>query len=165
AALENGGRAFSLQAARPYAAYPVASAGEAVAGADVVCTATRATAALFEAGELAPTAHVNAVGAYRHDMCEIPVGSFAGAGVIAVDDVESALAEAGDLVAALEAGAISTGRLVTIAELLAAQAAGGARRPDGATIFKSVGVAAQDWAIAELIVRREQDGGSGVGGS
>jgi len=38
----------------------------------VICTATRATAPLFEADDLQRRAHINAIGAYRLDMCELP---------------------------------------------------------------------------------------------
>lgn len=153
---------------------PAPSSREAVRGADVVCTATRAVAPLFERGDLKGEAHVNAVGAYRHDMCEVPPAAFGAARVVAVDQLEAALAEAGDLRLALDAGLIDRDRLVGIAELLdgtppgsgptrgASGSAGAAptsgyengRGAGGPTIFKSVGVAAQDWAMAELIVRR-----------
>lgn len=126
-------------------------ARDAVRGADVVCTATRATAPLFEAGDLSGNAHVNAVGAYRHEMRELPPDAFASAAVVAVDQLAAALAEAGDLVAAVDAGALDLKRLVTISELLDRPAPSAGR---GITIFKSVGVAAQDWSIADLVARR-----------
>ncbi len=125
------------------------SSREAVHGADVVCTATRAADPLFAVEDLTGHAHLNAVGAYNHDMCEIPPGAFAAASVVAVDQVEAALAEAGDVIRALEGGQLERERLVTIAELLGAAPV---RHAGCVTIFKSVGVAAQDWALAERAV-------------
>jgi ornithine cyclodeaminase len=128
----------------------VGSASEAVRGADVVCTATRATSPLFEVEDLESTVHVNAVGAYRKDMCEVPAGAFGRARLVVVDQLEAALAEAGDLLRALEAEQLRADTLVTVADLLARPVT----PPGGLTIFKSVGIAAQDWAVAELVARR-----------
>jgi ornithine cyclodeaminase/alanine dehydrogenase-like protein (mu-crystallin family) len=55
-----------------------------------------------------------------------------------------------DLLRALEAEALRVDTLVTVAGLLAEPPAS----PGGITIFKSVGIAAQDWAVAELVARR-----------
>ena len=123
---------------------------EAVAGADVVCTATTALAPVFATGDLAPQVHVNAVGAYTPAMCELPPELLAGAAVIAVDRLEAAMAEAGDLLRAIDAGMLRPERLVELGTLLAT----GADRPAGQSVFKSVGIAAQDWALARLAVER-----------
>jgi ornithine cyclodeaminase/alanine dehydrogenase-like protein (mu-crystallin family) len=130
----------------------VESASEAVRGADIVCTATRATVALFEPDDLQPTVHINAVGAYRKDMCEVPAGTFGRARLVVVDQLDAVLAEAGDLIQALETDQLRPDALVTVAEVLA----GAVGPAGGLTIFKSVGIAAQDWAVAELVVRRVQ---------
>ncbi len=122
----------------------------ALAGADVVCTATTATRPLFAALDLAPVVHVNAVGAYTEGMCELPAELLAGASVVAVDLIDAALAEAGDLIQAIRVGLLQRERLVEIGTLLARPAA----PPGGRTVFKSVGVAAQDWALARLAVDR-----------
>jgi ornithine cyclodeaminase/alanine dehydrogenase-like protein (mu-crystallin family) len=128
----------------------LASPSEAVRGADIVCTATRATSPLFEVEDLEPTVHINAVGAYRKDMCEVPAGAFELARLVAVDQLDAVLAEAGDLLRALEAEQLRPETLVTVADLLARPA----EPSGGITIFKSVGIAAQDWAVAELVARR-----------
>lgn len=133
----------------------VATAREALVGADVVCTATRAMEALFDVGDLKPDVHINAVGAYRPDMREIPNEVFRRASVVVIDQVEAALAEAGDLIAAIRAGAVAVGSLIELGTLLAVPQ--GERT--GITVFKSVGIAAQDWSIAELVVRRAREAG------
>ncbi len=122
----------------------------ALAGADVVCTATTATRPLFAARDLAAVVHVNAVGAYTEAMCELPAELLAGASVVAVDLLDAALAEAGDLIQAIRAGTLQRERLAEIGTLLVRPAA----PPGGRTVFKSVGVAAQDWALARLAVDR-----------
>ena len=122
----------------------------ALAGADVVCTATTATRPLFAIRDLAPAVHVNAIGAYTETMCELPAELLAEASVIAVDRVDAALAEAGDLIQAIGRGLIRADRLVEIGTLLARPTV----PPGGRTVFKSVGVAAQDWALARIAVER-----------
>ncbi|HEY7144760.1 MAG TPA: ornithine cyclodeaminase family protein [Streptosporangiaceae bacterium] len=147
-----------LEASHPgLAARPARSPAEAVAGADVICAATRATEPLFQPADLRPDAHVNAVGAYRLDMREIPAQSFGQAAIVVIDQLAAALAEAGDLVAALDAGYLRRADLVEIGSLVT----GGAVTPAGGlTIFKSVGIAAQDWSVCELAVRRARQAGA-----
>ena len=71
--------------------------------ADVICTATTASRPLFAPEHVKPGAHINAVGAYRADMAEIPGALMARSRIIA-DQREGCLAEAGDIVQPMEAG-------------------------------------------------------------
>ncbi len=128
------------------------SAEAAVRGAHVICCATTATEPIFDAAWIDPGTHVNGVGAFRLDMVEIPPALFGRAALVAVDAREAALAEAGDLVAALRAGHLSDDGYVEIGTLERDWAAG--RDPAAVTIFKSVGLAIQDVAASELIVGR-----------
>jgi ornithine cyclodeaminase/alanine dehydrogenase-like protein (mu-crystallin family) len=146
-----------LAAAHPGVSFqPAASPREAVRGADVICTATRSQAPLFEAGDLAPQAHINAIGAYTADMCEIPAAAFAQAALVVIDQLAAVMAEAGDLIQAIDAGQLRRESLVEMGHLLAAQGS----PPAGLTIFKSVGIAAQDWALGELVVSRARERGA-----
>jgi ornithine cyclodeaminase len=132
---------------------PVSSPTEAVLGADVVCCATSATAPLFPIAPLKSRVHINAIGAFTSDMCEIDAEILARAELVAIDQRDAALAEAGDLIQAIGQGRLDPGKLVEIGKLL------GAPIPSvsGITVFKSVGIAAQDWSVAELAVRRGID--------
>jgi len=105
---------------------------------------------IFRASDLSPDVHVNAIGAYTAAMCELPPDLLAGAAVVAVDAIDAAMVEAGDLLRAIREGALRRDRLVEIGDLLARPRP----RQDGRTVFKSVGVAAQDWAVARLAVER-----------
>jgi len=127
------------------------SAEDAVRGADVVCCATTSSEPVFQASWLHPGAHVNGVGAYRLGMVELPPELFGVASVVAVDSREAALAEAGDLVAAIEAGLLGTDDLVEIGSIERSWVT--SRDPEAISVFKSVGLAIQDVAAAELIVR------------
>lgn len=128
------------------------SAPEAVADADIVCTCTPSTADLFDDRSLAPGAHVNAIGAYREDMRELPAATLARA-LLTVERRSAALAEAGDIIQAIAEGAIGPDH---IAGDLADLARGDVTRsdPEQVTVFKSVGVADEDLVLGRLVARR-----------
>lgn len=130
----------------------VTSAEEAVAEADVICCATTSAEPVFDGAAVRRGAHVNGVGAFRLGMVEMPPGLFARAEVVAVDSRPAAMAEAGDLVAAIERGLLREEQLVEIGTISRAEAV--PRDPEAITVFKSVGLAIQDVAAAELIAAR-----------
>lgn len=120
--------------------------------ADVVCCATTSSAPVFDAAWLPPGTHVNGIGAFRLGMVELPPELFAAASLVAVDARVAAMAEAGDVVAAIERGLLAESDLVEIGAVEPGWAA--SRDPRAVTAFKSVGLAIQDVAAAELIVGR-----------
>lgn len=126
----------------------------AVQSADVICTATTATAPLIHGRDLKQRVHINAVGAYRPNMCEVASEVIAGASLVAVDHLPAALEEAGDLLQSAAAGQFEMHDAVELG-VLAGNPKG---MYSGWTIFKSVGIAAQDWAIAKLAVERSRGG-------
>lgn len=133
-------------------AVAVATAAQAIDGADIICCATSSAKPIFAAEAVGPGTHVNAIGAFRPDMVELPSGLFARAALVVVDSRMAALAEAGDVLAAIAAGDLVEADLVEVGGLASDYAA--RRDPEAITIFKSVGLAIQDVAAGELIVRR-----------
>lgn len=132
----------------------------ATRAADIICTATNATAPLFDDADLRPGAHINAVGAYTHAMQEVPPATVARAYVV-VDEIGAALAEAGDLVKPLEAGLFARAHLETELGQIVAGERPGRTGPDQITFFKSVGNAVQDVAVASYAVERAAATGRG----
>lgn len=129
----------------------VSSAEEAIHAADVVCCATTSSEPVFDASAVRAGTHLNGIGSFRLGMVELPPALFARADVVAVDARAAARAEAGDVVAAIEAGALAEDELVevgTIGDDWASR-----REPEAVTVFKSVGLAIQDLAAVELIGR------------
>ncbi|MGW7412104.1 ornithine cyclodeaminase family protein [Streptomyces sp. NPDC054863] len=121
----------------------------AVGDAEVVCCATPATSPLFTARALPARVHVNAIGAFRPTMRELPDELLADSTVI-VDEREAVLEESGEILHALKAGVLTVDDLTELgAALTAAEPPRGKR-----TVFKTVGVAMQDWAIARLLADR-----------
>ena len=123
----------------------------AVFAADVVCTATSSGQPVVADADLAKGAHVNAVGAYRPNTREIP-GEAVGRATLFVDSREACMTEAGELVMAMGEGKLDpTVSPAEIGEVLAGSRPG--RIEDAElTIFKSVGNAVQDLAVAGLIL-------------
>ncbi len=120
---------------------------EDLSRAEIVCCATPATSALFTEADLPAQVHVNAVGSYRPEMGELPDELVDRAFVVAVDDRAACLAESGEIIRARRRG-MDAARFTPLHELLDAP---GPRA--GRTVFKSVGLAVQDWALMDLLAR------------
>lgn len=121
----------------------VSSAAEALAGAQVVCTATTSTTPVFEDRDLAAGVHINAVGSWRPQTAEIPPGTICRARVF-VDHRVAAMEEAGDLLMPLQEGRITAEHVRTELGDLIANRVAGRQTNDEVTLFKSVGLAVQD---------------------
>lgn len=148
-------------AERASEAEAVGSAEEAVAGADVVVTATNATAPVLELDWLKAGAHVNSIGGRPPRMRELDPATIAAASFY-VDRRESTENEAGDYQDALEQGAIAPDHIRgEIGEVLIG-ARPGRQSPDELTIFRSMGLAVEDLAAAEYVVRRAEQAGRGT---
>jgi ornithine cyclodeaminase len=130
----------------------VVSAREALRGADLVVTATRAARPLFDGALVESGAMVAAVGSSKPDAREIDDALLARASVAIVDWREQTLREAGDLVQADPAVLAS----LPIVDLgVALRDATVAQRPGGdVVVFKAVGVGLADVAAASLAYRR-----------
>lgn len=129
------------------------SPAQALRDADVICTATTSHTPVFDDADLKPGAHVNGVGAYTPQMQEVPAATVARARVV-VDSRTASLAEAGDLIVPLEQGLLAEDSIhAEIGEVAAGLVAGRTSEAQ-ITFFKSVGVAVQDVAVADLILRQ-----------
>jgi alanine dehydrogenase len=125
-----------------------ASAEEAVRGADVVVTATTSPTPVLFGEWLSPGVHVNAVGAPRPDWRELDDEVLARARIY-VDSREAAQKESGDVIAAGEVFA-EIGEVVSGAKP-------GRRSDEEVTLFKSLGLAVEDVATAELVHSKTLD--------
>ena len=124
-----------------------ASAEAAVRGADVVVTATTSQTPVLHGAWLGPGVHINAVGAPRPDWRELDDAVFERARVF-VDSREAASKESGDVIA----GGID--RVVGEIGQVAAGAIPGRQSSDEITVFKSLGLAVEDVATADLVYRK-----------
>ena len=131
------------------------SAEEAVRDADVVVTATSAAEPILERAWLKPGVHINAVGSSIPTTRELDTATMRDAALF-VDRRESTVNEAGDFLFPQREGAIGPDNIrAEIGELLIGSGEG-RRSPDELTVFKSLGLAVEDLAAAEHVVRRAE---------
>jgi ornithine cyclodeaminase len=157
----DAGRAARLAAQIGGIAAP--SAEQAVRGADVICATTHAQEPVVLGKWLSPGAHLNSVGVHPKGR-ELDSDVFRGA-LVAVESRASAFAPgpagANDLRIAVEEGAIAgAGAAAEVGELAAGTRLGRASR-EQITVYKSVGVAAEDAAAAALVLRHAAARGLG----
>ena len=119
------------------------SSQAAVEGADIISSATSSMRPTFDGGCLRAGAHINGIGSFRLDMRELDALTIQRANQIVVDLRESALHEAGELVAAAEAGHTDPQKWVELGSLIEDPSLG-RTSPQDITLFKSVGHAVQD---------------------
>jgi len=134
---------------------------EALAGADVVCTCTASAEPIVALGDLAPGVHVNAVGSSGTWARELEADVVAAASLF-VDRRESTVNESGDYLGAVAERGIGPDHIVAeLGELLVGDHPG--RRSDAElTVFKSLGLAAEDLAAAVLCVQLARERGIGT---
>ncbi len=138
-----------------------ASAREALAGADVVCTCTASSDPIVALGDLAPGAHVNAVGSSGPWARELEADVVAAAAFF-VDRRESAVNESGDYLGAVAERGIGPDHILAeLGELLVGSHPG-RRSDDELTVFESLGLAVEDLAAAALCVQTARERGIGV---
>jgi ornithine cyclodeaminase len=138
-----------------------ASAREALDGADVVVLATNSPTPVIERAWLAAGAHVNAIGSSIPRHAELDVATLA-ASELFVDSRESVEHEAGEYRQALEQGAIGPDHIVAELGEVLIGARPGRSGPSALTLFRSLGIAVEDLAAAELAVARARAAGAGV---
>jgi ornithine cyclodeaminase len=90
--------------------------------------------------------HVNAIGAFRPTMRELPRSLLADASLVLVDQIEAALEESGEIIDAVHSGTLTPAHLLELGTALTTKPTTTAR-----TVFKSVGVGPQDWAITAVL--------------
>ena len=132
--------------------WPVVAAadlGTAARSADVISCATLAEQPLIQGAWLKATVHLDLVGSFKPSMREVDDDCLRGA-FVAVD-TRAALKDSGDLILPLARGIIAEHAIVTLRELIEAQPA---PRRASSTVFKSVGVALADLAVAEQLHAR-----------
>ncbi|MBI3997441.1 MAG: ornithine cyclodeaminase family protein [Armatimonadetes bacterium] len=138
----------------------VDSADEAVAGTDIVVTATSSKEPVLRGEWLRPGMHVNAIGSNAASRVEIDAEAVRRSDLIAADSVEQARIECGDLIAASRAGEPVWDRVIELGAIVAGSHPG-RQRPDEITLFESQGIALEDVMTMEWLYRRATAAGAG----
>ena len=141
---------------------PAVSAAEAVRGANIIALVSASREPVVRSEWIADGAHVCAVGACRADQRAMDSALVCGARVF-VDSRIGALAEAGDVVIPLKEGAFGKDHITGELGELAAGKIAGRQQQHQVTIFKSLGMAVEDVAAAQLAMTRATEKGLGRG--
>jgi len=132
----------------------------AVEEADIVCTVTGASEPVLHGAWLAPGTHVNAVGACTPGARELDTEAVRKARLY-VDRRESCRSESGDFLIPAAEGALGDDHIVgELGELLLGDIPGRGSS-DEITLFESLGLAVEDLAAADRVVRKALDSGVG----
>ncbi|QCB92270.1 ornithine cyclodeaminase family protein [Cellulomonas shaoxiangyii] len=129
-------------------------AAAALGGADVVVCATSARVPVFDSSLLGERVVVVAVGSHEPDARELD-GPLLERATVVVEDVATALREAGDVVLAVAEGRLRVDELVPLREVVRGTVALPADRP---VVFKGVGMSWQDVVVAEAVLRHTDTG-------
>ena len=137
---------------------------DAIKDADIINLATRATTGLFEASQIKPNTHINAVGAYQAIMKEVSNSVIQASTSIIIDDKEGGLHEAGDLIQAhndIDCDWRWEQLTGTLSDLVTEKLRINKNEDKGITLFKSVGAASFDAAVALKIAQKAKKEGLG----
>lgn len=141
-------------------ARPALSAEAAVGDADVVVTITKSAEPVLRANWLKSGVHVNAAGANAASRREVDAETVLRSTVRATDHLAQAQLEAGEYRDLVAAGRLTWQDIVELGDILTERAPG-RRGPADITLFKSLGIALEDIAFADLIWRRATERGAG----
>ncbi|MFC7157093.1 ornithine cyclodeaminase family protein [Halomarina halobia] len=139
----------------------VDSSGAAVSGADVVITATKAADPVFDGEDLAPGAHVTAMGQYTPGRRELDATTVARSTYVP-DLRDRATQDAGSFLAALEAGVVDEDHVHAELGEVVAGVAPGRTSDDEITVFDSGGTGIETVAAAHMLYEKARDEGLGT---
>ncbi len=140
---------------------PADSPEETVRGADIVVAATTSGTPVVQGEWLEPGAHINAVGANRLGARELDDAAVRRCSVIVADSVEQARMEAGDLADPVSQGILRWDRIAELPHMVAGSGPRRTRKEE-VTLFKSLGLAIEDVAVASLVYERALEGNLGT---
>ena len=133
---------------------------EAIAGADIICTVTKAREPILQGDWLTPGVHINVVGSSIAAAAEIDTAAVVKARFFA-DRRESTINEGGEYLRALKAGAITAEHILGEIGEVANGSKAGRSSPLDVTIYKSLGIAPQDLASAHHVLEKARAAGVG----
>ena len=139
---------------------PVDSAQECLSEVAVAIAITSARDPVLEGDWLAPGTHINAAGGNHWIRREVDEAAVLRSAVIAVDDLDQAKIECGDLIWPESRGEFRWDMVCELQDIIAGRVIG---RPDeqDITLFESMGVALEDIAAAQLVYRKAKEQGIG----
>jgi ornithine cyclodeaminase/alanine dehydrogenase-like protein (mu-crystallin family) len=139
---------------------PVDSPQACVKGSQIVITITNARDPVFDGADLDSGTHVNAAGSNNVMRREIDQTTIQRSDLIAVDNLEQAKTECGELIAAAERGVFRWRQAVELCDIAGGRVNG---RPsaEAITLFESQGIGTEDIAASAYVLRKAREKGIG----
>ncbi|MEM4658234.1 MAG: ornithine cyclodeaminase family protein [Candidatus Methanosuratincola sp.] len=139
---------------------PVDKPEEVIDGSHIIITATTASEPLFSGEVVREGMHINAIGGnflYKREIDEVTVRK---SSKVVVESREQSMIEAGELLSLVEKGRLHWDRLTELGEVVAGREKG-RERPEEITLFKSLGIAIEDIAVAAHLYKLARERGIG----
>jgi alanine dehydrogenase len=133
---------------------------EAVHGKDIVITATTSREPVLHGSWISPGTHINAIGSNFLSKAELDVECFRRCADVVVDSKDQARLEAGDFLEALDEGCLRWADVRELGHVVVGRYTP-RERPDDVTVFKSLGIALEDLAVAARVHARARAEGLG----
>ncbi|HEY7425320.1 MAG TPA: ornithine cyclodeaminase family protein [Gemmataceae bacterium] len=140
---------------------PVSRPEMAAEKKDIIITATTSREPVLVGHWIAEGTHINAIGSNFLGKAELDAGTVRRCAVIAVDSKDQARLEAGDFQQPLEDGSLRWADVRELGQIIVGRYAG-RKHPQDMTLFKSLGIAVEDVAVAARVYARARDEGAGT---
>jgi ornithine cyclodeaminase/alanine dehydrogenase-like protein (mu-crystallin family) len=140
---------------------PVSRPEMAAEDKDIIITATTSREPVLHGAWVAQGTHINAIGSNFLVKAEVDVDTLRRCTVVAVDCKDQARLEAGDLQQAVEDGSLRWGDVRELGQLIVGRYPA-RKRPQDVTLFKSLGIAIEDLAVAARVYARAREEGVGT---
>ena len=138
----------------------VNSGDDLLTNTDIIVAATTSTTPLFSGDKVAEGTHISSIGAHAPEARELDSVIIKRASLLTAGLKEACLAEAGDYIIPINEGVIRENDIISIGEIINGNISG--RTSDSEiTVFKSVGISAQDVAVGKLVYDRALKEGIG----
>jgi ornithine cyclodeaminase/alanine dehydrogenase-like protein (mu-crystallin family) len=140
---------------------PASDPAACIRGSDIVITITNSREPVFDGNLLELGMHINAAGANSEARQEVDETTVRRSDLIAIDNVEQAQWECGELIAAAKNGVYDWSKAISLADVVGGKVAG---RPssEAITLFESQGIGIEDIAASAYVVRKAKEKGLGV---
>jgi ornithine cyclodeaminase/alanine dehydrogenase-like protein (mu-crystallin family) len=139
---------------------PVGTPENCLRGSQIVITITNSREPVFDGGLLEPGMHINAAGANSSTRREVDETTVRRAELIAVDNLEQAKHECGELIWAAERGAFRWQQAVELHQVVSGRVSGRAN-DESITLFESQGIGIEDTAASAYVLRKAKEQGLG----
>jgi ornithine cyclodeaminase len=136
------------------------SGDELLSNTDIIVAATTSTTPIFEGNKVLEGVHISSIGAHAPDARELDSTTIKRASLLTAGLKEACLAEAGDYIIPIDEGIISKDDIISIGNIITGKERSRTSESE-ITVFKSVGISAQDVAVGKLVYDRALKEGIG----